>query len=1330
MKKRGYILAGILLFLFVIPFLSSASNEIDKEIQKVNYYAKEYETGNINYIQLLIYSSSVREKLNEYVGATKYEGGILKQDQVESILGKTDRTTKWVWAERLDQEVKLEQEVPVWERLIFDGKKIQININAYPSLFVKKEKLKNKETKEYEQDLSIPSIEEIKKDGKLIYRLHLNIRFKESEESFDIENKIEGIKTLAQDYNSNPTKENAENLAKESVNTEKIFESYFRQKSNKCEDLMNKILGSLNQKESQKILVHEIEFFEGENFEVIARLEMCDDCRWNWIGLNFNIEGRGPSFKYPKESNKNFNPEMFENKNSLELKQEIKSSIEMFRDYLQKGDLQSAVEIKSKLFALNDALNRKSNEAWKEVDKKYESKEMNDLRKRMQEGDEYYWIKERQERMEMEKDLRRKNHQGTKEFYLDMFKEYEKKEFYYEENQWEKRLIEEFKEFEKENCENNLDDNNNGNIDCEDDDCGGKICGKEKIIITQDNETKEQVVELYCIKGECVKNEEIVKVKEAVCGNHICEEGERSESRLNLLDNETNLNPETLPTANLCPKDCTECTEYPPLKCEGKVIFSGQDKNGCPLEPVCITSREDCETNDDCVQPLCGKSECVIDEGSNKGNCQTINLEDCRDAECTPGDKKTKQCISGEEKIIEDCIDGIWINTGLDCEQEASSESEIRESEEIETKECETVSDCGGENDVCDNGKCIAIPQNIQEQSGNEIEEKKLENNPSPNENQDNENLEETIQSDNEENPKTEISGNIIFNFFKILTGKIIHGFDALNEEQQNNNENSNSESQESDQDPETKASDESNNDQQDSQNNEDFKNENLESQQEQQDFESNDQEEERREEEKERKRKEKERKERELEEKQDMCDERCKRDCKSSLVIPCVEKCMFPGEEEVKDLEDCKIKCEKDISLDDCVKTCFEKCIKDENIRVERPKEENKFEKGVFKVGGTCRISQGKTEGHIYFDGWGDPFKNILPLKNKYYEGGNSDWCKKDLQNLINQRKEFEKGFNQDFAVWFFEKNLVNSAEDWELQMSGIFELYWKSVDNQREIAHRMKCLDLSDINEIMSAELINISYNNEYGSLNYWEELKEVEISGIGRVKIISPYMKLWIFPPKEFIIYEMKKSMKEHEFPGSPEEKMDRENEEGLTSKERELIKQDKKFMRDLKSSLEKYNGELKGVIQFKDEKTQDIVFNLYVKVNEEDIFDIKPMPPEEVSSSDVTVEIDFSKIYDLILSSEKEMKEERIESPPWDKIKIKPLEKINEIKNGIEMYFKIRNIANSAKISPNEAKKDVKKLFNSFFKIMMKNDKDKSTEQKEEINFDSDEPNNKS
>ena len=108
---------------------------------------------------------------------------------------------------------------------------------------------------------------------------------------------------------------------------------------------------------------------------------------------------------------------------------------------------------------------------------------------------------------------------------------------------------------------------------------------------------------------------------------------------------------------------------------------------------------------------------------------------------------------------------------------------------------------------------------------------------------------------------------------------------------------------------------------------------------------------------------------------------------------------------------------------------------------------------------------------------------------------------------------------------------------------------------------------------------------------------------------------------------------------------------------------------------------------------------------MQVNENDIVKMTPMLPEEIPEQDIKIEINFDEIYEIIYESEKEMQGERIESPPWDK-KFSPIGKVKEITNGIQMYFKVRGIINSATITPESAEKDVRKLLNKFMTMMMK------------------------
>ena len=1343
MKQERSVLLFLLVLLPIllsISIISAASGSINTEMQKITHYAEEYETGNINYAQFMVYLSSVRENLNEILGATeRQEGGLLKQEQIKNALGSPDEETKWVWVENEQREIRLDYSVPVWKKIVFDGKKIQIRLGAFPSIFEK-------------ENGSI-----------LIYRLNPEVEFKKPEEQLDINGKIGNIKSLAGIFDSNPSRGNGEALAKESVNAEKAFEEYFRRGSGNCEDIMKGIFGAENQRASEKLLVQEIDFYSGDTFEVKLRLEMCDDCEWKWINLDSWLERRGQGGGIEEEEAEMLSPEKFEGMGNDEFESEITMLLDDYKKVAGEGDFKRMQGLKQMFWMLNDAWNKKSNDVWKEVDKKFVSKQQTLQGKELEEYYQNYgWIKEEQEKRRLVKELISRNYNDRKDFYLKLFEGYGKKEYYYEQIQFEKRLVEKFKEFGKEVCNNNADDNSNGQVDCGDSQCGGKFCGETGVEFVAGNETIREKRKMYCILGTCqAKEEEIIRQKASICGNHICEGNETLES---------------------CSEDCSLCPKYPPIKCSGNVIFKGKDEKGCPLEPVCINETRSCERNEDCVQPLCGIAECI------KGTCQTTDLTACREPECADGDEKIIDCKGGEKLVTAKCIDGLWKNLPIIfVECEAGEEKNITSPEPITNltepikipepqpepipepippinipepiagNECTLKEDCGGENDVCSNGKCVTLPEVIEEPPQEEIirEETPEEREQTEEAEPEREIVIEEPQEITEPAPAPEptpepspeitpepapIIGGVIFNLFKAITGNVIGAIIGLATEEpqvvpapapEPTPEPQLEPMPEPEPVPEPPI--ETNPPEPAPQPTPPQECPNAgEPPKTQRNcwYETNYNErgcvsgynvrckewgDEKESEEKEREQEREEQERRERERRKQECSERCNRECHDRLISPCTNDCVHKSGCLDKGncdsmINECEEKCKSEKDIGSCVNECNEKCLRGEETWEEPKQEENKEEKGVFTAGGVCRKSQQKTEGFVYFNGWGEPFDRIQPLKQKYYSGGEADWCKWNLENMKKQRKEIEKSLNQGFAAWFFGEYLANTAEDWEQHISGIFEMYWRVVENQRETGRMMECLGIAELPE-SEYNILNFSYDTQYGSVEYWEEIKTVRIPEIKKeVRIISPYMKIWVFPPKEFIEYEMKKAMRNHEFPGPPEEKAKREREEGPTDEERAMIKQDEGFMNKIRKFTEKYNGNVDVNVQFKDYETGEIVFNLGAKINENEIISIKPMLPEEVAEKDITMIIDFEKIYGLILIQEKEIRGTHIESPPWDK-RVQPIQKIKEITNGIKMYFKVRDIINSAEIIPAEAKSDVKKMMQIFFSMMAKGEEGK-------------------
>lgn len=1363
MKRE--VLVILLAFVLLLPIISSSS--IDSEIQKITSYAEDYETGNINYVQLLVYTSSSREKMNNLLGVSgKEDGGILKQEQIESILGEPNERTRWVWVGGLENEAKFDNDIPIWKKIIFDGKKIQIKLNAYPSVFFKTDFKTEEEKMEFKKEQTSGLNNKKFTEGDIIYRLNIEISFKKSQDQLDISERIKEIQVLANDFNSDPSNENAEELAKAGVDAEKLFWNYFEQSPGKCEDLMTSIFGSENKKEKQNLLIQEIDFYEGENFQATARLEMCDDCGSNnWINLDMQLDtrGRNKPLEETKKVEDQYSKDKYKSMDDEYFKSEISKTLDLIKKSLDEGNYNDAFSSINELRMLNNAWNEKGNNIWEGLDKIYRLEEQsmtNEERQKLSEN--YGWIKREQERKQNERKLIKENYEVRKQFYLDLFSDYDKKESYFTQIQFEKRLIEEFKEFGEEICNNNKDDNEDSNIDCADSQCGGKFCGKQTSSTSNGNETSEKNVDLYCIAGVCQAKEEIIKEEFIVCGNHICELNETREN---------------------CAEDCSACQTYDALNCSGKVIFSGVDINNCPLKPICIEESKSCNIKEDCVKPLCGEVECI------EGKCELTELTECTEAQCTEGEKKVIRCQTGEELVNSVCNKGLWNNLNVIClsgeisQNKTTSPNEIQNEvigEKIEKEllgnACSLKEDCGNADDVCSNGRCVTLPEIVkvvkaestevsessksQERTSEDVEEKSSENSQetaqesesqsaeekfsedikeesSESQEKPSENSQETTQDSEQEAVKEEsssepsVTGSVVLSLFRrtmnnfalTITGlEVEEGTEGESEspseeppenkpeppkENQNNPENQGGGQGQPNSGGESSPTNNENSNVNPPANNEDERKADDERRQE-----------ERKADEDKRQQEEKERREKE-------CDDQCNRICYDNKVRPCVENCIREscGDSLECNIDDqtksCESKCENENNIDGCLESCSPKCLKGENEwwrEFESKPEENnnmkQMEKGVFNMGGNCRISQGKTEGSIWFGGWGEPFSKLEPLKQKYYSGGQTEWCKYELENLEKQRAEFEKGFNQEFVKWFFEDYLASSAEDWEQHVSGIFELYWKNVDNIREITKRMN--ECSDSNEFLTSNLISVQYESEYGRIEYWEELKVVNMPEFDNkeVTIISPYMKFWIFPPKEFLKYEMKELMVAGEFPGSPEDKMERKNQEGLTEEEKQTIKMNEAFMNKIKRISEKYGGNLDLVVQLKDFETNEVVFNLYAQINENDIITIQPMLPEQIPQEDARIEVDFQEVYDLIYTTQKEMQGEQIQSPPWD---MKSQDGgIKGVTDGVKMYFKVRSLLNSAKIYPPEAEGDVKDLIKTALKMVMKMGQDNGAE----------------
>ena len=293
------------------------------------------------------------------------------------------------------------------------------------------------------------------------------------------------------------------------------------------------------------------------------------------------------------------------------------------------------------------------------------------------------------------------------------------------------------------------------------------------------------------------------------------------------------------------------------------------------------------------------------------------------------------------------------------------------------------------------------------------------------------------------------------------------------------------------------------------------------------------------------------------------------------------------------------------------------------------------KEERGAVHFGGGCDFHPTGTipSPYLGFDAVGGPFDQIR-MYTQSVERFERGWCEFELRNRIKERKELQESYNQEFLAWFFEEYVSDEPDKWDKHMEGIYDIYWKFVDNSKETNKVLRCLNQNKFPS--EYELVTkIEYESEYGHLKFWEEKAIVD-----GVEIFSPFMQMGTFPPKEFIKEDFRTSMEEGTMPGPPGKEKP-----GLSPAEIKEAKQDKKFMEEIRDISDEFGGSADFLITINDD--EEILYKAMLTINPEIIFnfEIKDIDREP----DVTISVDFDFMYGIIEDIEKKMELER---PPWD------------------------------------------------------------------------------
>jgi hypothetical protein len=322
--------------------------------------------------------------------------------------------------------------------------------------------------------------------------------------------------------------------------------------------------------------------------------------------------------------------------------------------------------------------------------------------------------------------------------------------------------------------------------------------------------------------------------------------------------------------------------------------------------------------------------------------------------------------------------------------------------------------------------------------------------------------------------------------------------------------------------------------------------------------------------------------------------------------------------------------------------------------------------QKGAFSFSGGCtEYTSGQTDYHIHFDSWGEPFDEINQLRAQYENNMHKGWCEMELNNALNERKEIEASMNQAFYEWFFTDFVSENPEDWETQMSALFDSYWSIVDNSRTIARASQCLDkdFADINPISE-----ISYESEYGEITFWETTAYSEEFDM---QMNTPLMEVWIFPPEEIFKSEMQKAMETGVMPGG-------ESEAGPSQEELDEIRNNEEEMQHIRELVSDYDDQkLDILMQVLD--GDELVFQIDMTIDETNLIQVTPTSTYN-KEADITIEIDSDFLYNLISTTEKEGWLEHPEwyEPGFDK-------KFKDIKTGASMAGKVSGAIATGSIS---------------------------------------------
>ncbi|MFH0714029.1 MAG: hypothetical protein V1722_05675 [Candidatus Micrarchaeota archaeon] len=284
--------AIVVLFL-LLPLINStsvASESSAGAFSTVSIYAKQYEDGQLNLLKFNVLLFNEREalfdKLNEKMVVVKIseneEHRGWNEETMRSIFGEPTGTEQWPWSPNLRTSIKLDKPVPRWEKVVYSGSKIKVKFNAFPNV--------------------------IKREGEFIsfYNFDFQVEFIKEIQVANMEQVVSEMRSLFTAGRNNEQK--ITEAANRAVQIERGVSDYLNNGGN-CKETLSDLFGQTGS-ESTKLRWQAIAY-NGDKVVVRLRGDEFQDTNWHgfnsWIEIERRMELTTPQTQ--TQFNFNFNSE-------------------------------------------------------------------------------------------------------------------------------------------------------------------------------------------------------------------------------------------------------------------------------------------------------------------------------------------------------------------------------------------------------------------------------------------------------------------------------------------------------------------------------------------------------------------------------------------------------------------------------------------------------------------------------------------------------------------------------------------------------------------------------------------------------------------------------------------------------------------------------------------------------------------------------------------------------------------------------------------------------------------------------------------------------------